>query len=246
MKHLYKLISCIFVLLLLCSCGGETSPDAQPDEENPITVVIPQKPQVDLSSWELILVNRDNPLEGEPFVSLKSVKFGYAPMGYSVDERIYTPLEAMFAAAKEDGINLYLTSAYRSVEKQQQLYDNKINYYLGKGYSIADATRLAEEVLSIPGRSEHHTGLAVDITSEQWIKQTGGELLESFESSPAGIWLAENCADYGFILRYPKNKESITKISYEPWHLRYVGVENAKYMNEHGMCLEEFIEYFQK
>ncbi len=249
MKQLYKYLFAVCALLLILSgCGGETPPPENPEtpDDNPITVVIPSKPAVDVNSWELVLVNRDNALSGELNVALTAARIGYAPMGYKVDERILPALTDMFDAALADGVNLYITSAYRSISKQQELYDNKINYYLGRGYSQADAVKLTEEVLSIPGRSEHHTGLAVDITSEDWVREAGGELTEDFATSAAGRWLAEHCAEYGFILRYPQDKESITKISFEPWHLRYVGKESAKYITESSMCLEEYINFLSK
>jgi D-alanyl-D-alanine carboxypeptidase len=103
------------------------------------------------------------------------------------------------------------------------------------GLSEEKATEKAATMVARPGTSEHNLGLAVDINSVE----------TSFENSKAFKWLQENAEDFGFVLRYPKDKKAITKIIYEPWHYRYVGVEHAKEMNRLGMCLEEYIEYLK-
>lgn len=89
--------------------------------------------------------------------------------------------------------------------------------------------------VAIPGTSEHHLGLAVDFYP----------VSEKFESSAQFVWLKKNAEKYGFVLRYPEDKQSITRIKYEPWHYRFVGKEHAKFMNEHNMCLDEYIEYIK-
>ena len=103
------------------------------------------------------------------------------------------------------------------------------------GISQEEAERLTDEYINKPGASDHNLGLAVDFNYVD----------NKFDDLEAFKWLKENAEDYGFILRYPKDKEEITKISYESWHWRYVGEEHAKKMNELNMCLEEYIEYLQ-
>ena len=132
--------------------------------------------------------------------------------GHTVDERIYDDLSAMLSDAKAEGIDLRIVTAYRSYSRQQQLYE-------------AGATTAAA------GTSEHNSGLAVDILT------ASGE----FEGSSGEAWLLEHAAEYGFILRYPKDKESVTGFAYEPWHFRYVGKEQAKLINDSGLCLEEYL-----
>ena len=124
----------------------------------------------------------------------------------------------MIEAAKEDGIKLISVSAYRSYEKQQSLYKNKVNYYLKQGYSQKGAENKASTIVAIPGTSDHNLGLAVDFNY----------LEQRHESKPELVWLKEHAEEYGFVMRYPKNKENCTGVIYEPWHYRYVGKDHAK------------------
>ena len=137
-------------------------------------------------------------------------------------------LEAMFAAAQKDGVELVFGSAYRSGVLQKQFYDS---------YVARDGRDKADTYSARPGHSEHQTGLAVDIT-----RADGKCHLEKcFEDTPEGKWIAANSYKYGFILRYLEGKEAITGYTYEPWHLRFVGRELALEMNKHNMLtLEEF------
>ena len=130
--------------------------------------------------------------------------------------------EIMKADAAADGITLKIVSGYRS-------YKDQINAYTK--FSNRDGKEAADRYSARPGHSEHQTGLAIDLNSVQ----------NSFANTPAGKWLAENCVRYGFIIRYPEGKEHITGYMYEPWHVRYVGVEMAEMISESGLCLEEFL-----
>lgn len=132
------------------------------------------------------------------------------------------PLWEMIAAAKEEGIKLWMTSGYRSYYDQEYIYN---------GYVKRDGQEKADTYSARPGHSEHQTGLAYDLNDLDW----------NFGETPEGIWVAENCYKYGFILRYPEGKEEITGYKYEPWHIRYVGVEKATEIYESGLCLEEFL-----
>lgn len=183
-----------------------------------------------LEDWNLILVNKDNPLEADVDCKLKSFD------GFDVDTRIYDDLDAMYKAAKEDGINLLMASGYRNYNTQVYLYEKKINYFKRLGYSQNEATEIASMKVTPPLTSEHETGLAVDILS-----YSHNCMDSDFGNSDAGIWLKEHSFEYGFILRYPEGKEEITKIQYEPWHFRYVGKEAAEFIYINNLTFEEFV-----
>ena len=144
---------------------------------------------------------------------------------------------AMQKAAAADGVTVWMQSGYRSVKYQTSLYEKKTQYYLDKGYDNAAAKEKAAAVVNPPGYSEHNCGLAADLNSPE---HTG--LDEGFENTAAFRWLCAHAGDYGFILRYPKDAEDKTEIIYEPWHWRYVGVENAARINASGLCFEEYIQ----
>ena len=147
---------------------------------------------------------------------------------------------AMQKAAAADGVTVWMQSGYRSVKYQTSLYERKTKYYLDKGYDNATAREKAAAVVNPPGYSEHNCGLAADLNSPE---HTG--LDEGFEKTATFRWLCEHAGDYGFILRYPKDAEDKTEIIYEPWHWRYVGVENAAKINASGLCFEDYIETLQ-
>ena len=146
----------------------------------------------------------------------------------------------MQKAAAADGVTVWMQSGYRSVKYQTSLYERKTKYYLDKGYDNATAREKAAAVVNPPGYSEHNCGLAADLNSPE---HTG--LDEGFEKTAAFRWLCEHAGDYGFILRYPRDAEDKTEIIYEPWHWRYVGVENAAKINASGLCFEDYIETLQ-
>ena len=158
----------------------------------------------------------------------------------AVDKAAYQPLKDMFAAARADGVPLQLVSAYRSIYLQDKLFTRSVNTYKNQGLSEIDAINKANRERTFSGTSEHNTGLGFDI-----LQQGNYTLSTSFENSAQFKWLMENAEDYGFILRYSKDKTNITGIMYEPWHFRYVGVEHAKKINALDMCLEEYIDYLE-
>ena len=147
---------------------------------------------------------------------------------------------AMQKAAAADGVTVWMQSGYRSVKYQTGLYERKTKFYQDKGYDTATAKEMAAAVVNPPGYSEHNCGLAADLNSPE---HTG--LDEGFENTAAFRWLCEHAGDYGFILRYPKGAEDITEITYEPWHWRYVGRENAARINASGLCFEEYAAQLQ-
>ena len=147
----------------------------------------------------------------------------------------------MQKAAAADGVTVWMQSGYRSVSYQTNLYEKKTNYYKQQGYDDAKAKEMAAAVVNPPGYSEHNCGLAADLNSPE---HTG--LDEGFENTAAFRWLCQHAGEYGFILRYPKGAEEKTEITYEPWHWRYVGVENAAKINASGLCFEDYIAALQQ
>ena len=185
--------------------------------------------QVD--DWRIRLANYDNLLPEDFEVDLANID-----ETRQFDARAIDYLTDMLNDMRKDGIvNIWVQSAYRSVARQKELYDNKMNEYLEEGKTQEEAQKLTEEYINKPGSSDHNLGLAVDFNYVD----------NSFAKTDAYKWLLKNAENYGFILRYPKDKEDITKIEYESWHWRYVGEEHAKKMNELDMCLEEYVEYLK-
>ena len=188
------------------------------------------------SDWELLLVNKNHKIPEGYSVELEEVE-----KTHKVDKRITESLKQMLSDARKEGLSPIICSSYRTNVKQQKLYNNKVTQYKKWGYSSEEAKELASYWVAIPGTGEHETGLAVDIVSKEY------QILdEKQEQTDVQKWLIENSYKYGFILRYPTNKKDITMINYEPWHYRYVGIDNATYMKEHDMCLEEYIDYLKQ
>lgn len=143
----------------------------------------------------------------------------YAP---GIDPEASSAFDRMAADADDEGIDLWIQSGYRSYSVQEEIYNN---------YVAQDGKAEADRYSARPGHSEHQTGLAFDVNS----------LSTSFEDTPEGKWLAQNCWKYGFIIRYPKGKESVTGYMYEPWHIRYLGEATAKAVYDSGLTLEEYL-----
>ena len=181
--------------------------------------------------WNMTLVNAENPMQEGYVPELAEVE-----NGYSVDARIAEDLNAMLAAARADGCQPQICSAYRSVEKQVQVFNDTVNSWINQGSSFWDAYQRTTQEVALPGTSEHGIGLAVDIVSNQY-----AELDAKQAETKEAQWLQEHCYEYGFILRYPPEKQSLTGIIYEPWHYRYVGREMAQKIKESGLTLEEYL-----
>ncbi|HIT65903.1 MAG TPA: M15 family metallopeptidase [Candidatus Merdisoma merdipullorum] len=181
--------------------------------------------------WNLILVNRTHPIPEDYEVELKPIG-----SGHQIDARAYDDFRAMIQAAKSEGIYIYVTSSYRDLDKQTDLYNKKVESYVMQGYSYENAKEQAGQVVAVPGTSEHHLGLALDFVSSEYRK-----LDEKQENTKGFQWLEEHSWEYGFILRYPNGETDITGIIYEPWHFRYVGLEAAKEITESGLTLEEYL-----
>ena len=182
--------------------------------------------------WRLLLINKQHTIPEDYTFTLGTIKGSM-----QCDERIISPLTDLFAAAKEDGITLVVCSPYRDLSRQEYLFDRKLKNYMNNGISYMDSYKKASVTVTVPGASEHQIGLALDIISSNY-----SALDEGFGETDAGVWLKENCSKYGFILRYPKGKEDITGIQYEPWHFRYVGKDAATIIMDQQITLEEFVE----
>lgn len=228
----------IFDVFLLLVIGGlvciKGLPFDLPDKENEeefieeeitedvedIQEIAETAPEINSDEWNLILVN---PWNAIPDGYLDTVETVYTDGGYLIDSRVKDELEKMLADCREAGYSPEIISAFRTRETQENLYNNTAN----------------KNDTAVPGHSEHECGLAVDILESGY----GGDWdnAEKTAETETQKWLTEHCAEYGFILRYPKDKEDITGIVYESWHYRYVGKEHAEKIMAQGVCLEEYL-----
>ncbi len=195
--------------------------------------------QLDPDYERLLLVNGKNPLPKDYNYTANIIKIDNKYLcGYrnQIDKYAYPYATAMMEQAWKDNVELFILSPYRSYDSQVILFNNQVDRELKKGVSSEQAKLNASTVVAAPGTSEHHTGLAIDFNSVE----------DSFENTEQFKWLKENAADFGFVLRYPKGKEDITGVIYEPWHWRFIGIKHAKKMNELDMCFEEYTEYLEK
>lgn len=181
--------------------------------------------------WNLTLVNAAHPLPEDFAVVTETLK-----SGKSFDARAIGALSEMINACWADGLQPLVCSAYRSVDDQTALFQEQLDRLLASGLSYDEARAAAAQEIAVPGTSEHSLGLAADICALSY---------QNLDSAQADTeeqkWLMAHCAEYGFILRYPKDKQEITGIIFEPWHYRYVGKEAAQAITEEGLCLEEYL-----
>lgn len=214
---------------------GTKAPDTTVTETSPVTDAVakpgtidnPTIITIDEEKWYLTLVNSSYRIADSYEPDLVYV----CGSGERLDRKVAEHYEKMYNAAKAEGINLTPCSGYRSYELQERNYNNKISFFESQGYSYEEAKVKAATIIMPPGSSEHNLGYAMDIVCvDEW-----------FEDTAEFKWLTENAADYGFIMRYPKDKQDITKVIYEPWHWRYVGVELAKELKSSGLVLEEYM-----
>lgn len=210
------------------SQGASSTAASQPPAATPAPT---QAPVVAEQDWKMRLVNAKNPLpEGfEPELATLA-------NGKQVDARAIDSLNAMLADAKAAGLSPLVCSAYRSIARQDELFNQMKQDYMAQGMSEADAYAKTATIRTPHGCSEHSSGLAADIVAVNY-----QVLDDGYENTPEAKWLHAHAAEYGFILRYPKGKEDVTGIIYEPWHFRYVGVENAQKIKDSGLCLEEYL-----
>ena len=236
---LFSLITFFAVngLIGLIKGDGVNTPDPTPTPHESIAPT-PTPKQIPQPNDYTLLVNRVNPLTEDYAVETREIVCNGQKTGKQFDVRAIDKLEAMLTAAADAGCPLIVRSAHRTISYQKMLYTNKVQAYLNAGYTQQAAEQEAGKWVAVPGTSEHNLGLVVDIVNVGY----EGELDQYFEDSAHFTWLVENCADYGFILRYPKTKEAVTGIVYEPWHYRYVGEEVARYIMDNDLTLEEYWE----
>jgi D-alanyl-D-alanine carboxypeptidase len=190
-----------------------------------------QAPGSQNDDWKLVLVNEAHPLPEGFGVETRAL-----PNGLRFDARAYGDLARMLQAGKDQGLSFVVCSAYRSYEKQKELFDGQVAAEEAAGLSHGEAVEAAKTKVALPGTSEHNLGLAADIVALDYQKLDAG-----FLDTPECRWLRENAYKYGFIMRYPEEKSAITKIVFEPWHYRYVGVKAATEITQKGLCLEEYL-----
>lgn len=253
MRRLCLLLALVLVMPL--AVAEDWDPDAEYSLTDLVTMGIviynnvPWNFPVDMMDMEpelVILVNKSMFLskdyEPDDLVTMKSLKLDKdgnntnggvrcTNSGMQLQRVCAEALVKLCDAARAAGYELYLKSAYRSYKTQDYMYDNRLKKY---GYDDGWVTK--------PGASDHQTGLGCDVVPKKW---TDRGMNADMAKEPETQWIAEHCAEFGFILRYPEDKEDITRINYEPWHLRYVGNPAATYIMDNGLCLEEFYDQLQ-
>lgn len=192
-----------------------------------------------LGQWNLKLVNRQNLLENNTNIQTAKIEARFArDVGMKYDARAVSYLNAMCAAAEKDGVSLLVISSFRLHSRQVTLFQNQLKKVQANNPQLSEQAAIdkAATVVAYPGSSEHELGLAVDFNSVE----------ETFENTKQFAWLQAHAAEYGFIMRYPKSKQGITGVIYEPWHYRYVGKDHAAKINQLGYCLEEYVTYLKQ
>ena len=179
------------------------------------------KPEVDIGGWQYTLYTRGCPVIQEP---PQTVRVGGVP----VDARIAEDLQRMISDARAQGLGIYLSCGYTDAAAQEHIYQRAVEKY---------GAFHVQSIVGRPEENEHRSGLAVDIT-DRWY---GTKTADALRDNPLSVWMAQHCQEYGFILRFPEGKEDITKVMYEPWHFRYVGVDAATYIMANNLTLEEFV-----
>lgn len=191
---------------------------------------LPAPPEIDINSWEFILANGDNSIAEYAPPQIAAYE------GQQFDSRIIDALSAMAEDTRAQGLNVYISSGYRDYATQAANFIRVCN-----NNGVADGKNSAGFYITMPaGCSEHQTGLACDITDVYYpLKDKSIENTETFK------YMSQHCQEFGFIVRFPADKETETGVMYEPFHYRYVGVEAAAYIMENGLCLEEFLELYR-
>lgn len=182
----------------------------------------------DAENWSIAIINTKYPLPDSYAPTLSNAIDG---SNIQLDSRVSEHYSQMYAAAKQAGCVLTPYSGYHTYTLQENTYKRKVNYYVNQGMSDEEAAAKAQQQVLPAGCSEHNAGLSMDIVSAS----------SDFVNTKEYKWLCENAQNYGFILRYPEDKTSITGVNFEPWHWRYVGEKAAKEMKENNQCLEEYL-----
>lgn len=189
---------------------------------------------------KLMIANYKNALESD-YIPPNMVKIptqyaapDYGTM-YVTQETLDAYIDLYNAMVRESGGYMHVLSAYRSYARQTQLYNKAVEAFISKGKTTNEARSLALDTTQTPGHSEHQLGNTIDVSNNN-------DTNHHFHTTKAGAWLKQNAHKYGFIIRYPEDKVDITRIDYEPWHIRYVGIYHATYMYVNNLCLEEYVE----
>lgn len=219
-------------------------PSSDDSEETKPVNTVPKIPYNAEEDWALYTIGKNHPLPEDFTLEEKTVSGER-----TLDARCADYAIQMLNDAAEQGVDLFVTSSYRSVQRQAENLESYINTLISRGYSSEEAKIQAEKEIALPGCSEHNAGLALDlVSSDYWSTHT--DLDESFEQLPHFDWLIANSWKYGFVLSYPKGKEDITGFIYEPWHYRFVGLKHAenihKVYEETGefLTVNEYIERY--
>lgn len=221
-RKIMKILIILFIILCVYSNFFEVKEQIKKDNNINTNKITDSKN----NKWNLLLVNKENPLPEDYKVNTIELS-----NGEKVDARIYPELQKMFDDMRSNGIYPVVTSGYRTHQMQTKIMNDKINEYKRNGYSDVASKEMALKWVALPGTSEHELGLALDINND------------GISSSASDVynWLLNNSYKYGFIKRYPDDKVDITGINNEPWHYRYVGINEAKEMYENNLCLEEYL-----
>ena len=222
----------------ISSVSSEQSSNAdEAEQENklPSTFTTPTGVTLDANFGRLLLINGEHALPDDYDTKVQEylveIDKQYRNNDYvtQIHRDVYPYITAMVAAAQADGVDLRVWSPFRSYAIQNDLFQKQVA-------RVGGDEQKAATIVARPGTSEHNTGLCADFNMAD----------DAFESTPMYAWMCEHAQDYGFILRYPKDKQNVTGVIYESWHWRFVGINNAKEMNRLNMCLEEYVEYLKK
>lgn len=212
----------------LPSENSSSKPDTQYTAE---PIVTPTGIELDANFGRLLLINGEHALPDDYDTNVREYLVEIDPQYRNnnyvtqIHKDVYPYITAMVAAAQKDGVNLKVWSPFRSYAIQNDLFQKQVQ-------RVGGDEAKAATVVARPGTSEHNTGLCADFNMAS----------DAFESTPMYTWMCENAEDYGFILRYPKDKTDVTDVIYESWHWRFVGINNAKEINRLGITLEEYIK----
>lgn len=219
---------CVFIMMCFLTCSALA--DRMPEWEYPIApeILYDASEYITLTNVECLLDKNYVPHDLVRLTAKRVSSIRDGELRKAASEAI----NAMFDAALLEGYTLYVKSAYRSYATQNTMYQNRLAKY---GYD--------DGLVAEPGSSDHQTGLGVDVLNYEWTQKDG--MNEQFAHEVEAKWMEEHCHEFGFVIRYMKDKEAITGIAYEPWHLRYVGMEVAAYMMENHLSLEEFTAEWQ-
>lgn len=238
-----------------CGCASASEPDgetavetAEPEDSTGPADIYALWSKMSDSDKQFILslkeyprlVNNDNPLP-TGYAPPNPIKLYGIPDGdvnslnYDAARAFYELRDGMLA----DGLAVLPLSGYRTYDEQVAIFNYNVQLHTDEGMTPEEARAYTESFVAIPGTSEHQYGRSIDVTID-------GTTNHSFHETEQGQWLIDHAHEYGFVIRYPADKVEVTGINYEPWHLRWVGVEHAKFMTKYNLCLEEYARLVER